>query len=418
LDGRANLIASIAAAAMLACGESQPRLTFSGSAVGAEGELIRRQLARFAALHSGREVEVRITPDAADQRHQLYVQWLNAHAPEPDVLQLDIVWTAEFAAAGWITPVERLIDEDDFFPALLVANQWQGRRYAVPWFVDVGLLYWRTDLFDMPPASLPALRTAALDAVRAGRVRNGLLWQGARYEGLVTVFLEHLAAFGGGVLDEHGEVIVDRPAAVRALTFMRDSIRADGFVPAWVLTAQEEQTRFAFQSGQAAFMRNWPYAWALLASSNQSRVAGRVGITAFPAAPGGRESATLGGAQLAINRYSEEPALAAALVAFLTAPEQMLERAEVAGQLPARRSLFESSALAKTIAMPLREVRDAIEAAVPRPVTPVYTELSEILQVHVHRTLSGQEEPDAALPAAAAEIRALLSRTGLERPHQ
>jgi multiple sugar transport system substrate-binding protein len=245
-------------------------------------------------------------------------------------------------------------------------------------------------------------------------VRDGLLWQGARYEGLVAVFMEHLTAFGGGVLDDLGEVIVDRPEAIRALTFMRDSIRLDGFVPVSVLTSQEEHTRFAFQSGQAAFMRNWPYAWASLTRSDQSRVAGRIGITPFPAAPGGRAAATLGGAQLAINRYSEEQGLALALVAFLTAPEQMLERAEVAGQLPARRSLFEGDALARVLSMPLREIRQAVEAAVPRPVTPVYSELSELLQVHIHRTLSGQEAPDAALRAAATEIRALLARTGLE----
>ena len=121
---------------------------------------------------------------------------------------------------------------------------------------------------------------------------------------------------------------------------MRDSIRVDGFVPASVLTSQEEHTRFAFQSGQAAFMRNWPYAWAPLTHSQNSRVADRVGVIPFPAAPGGRRSAALGGAQLAINRYSEEPDLAAALITFLTAPEQMLERAQVAGQLPARRSLY------------------------------------------------------------------------------
>src|SRR4029453_14991260 len=150
------LSASIAVLAMLACGESQPRLTFSGSAVGAEGELIRRQLSRFAALHPETKVEVRVTPDAADERHQLYVQWLNARAPEPDVLQLDVIWTAGFSAAGWIAPFQPLTGEDDdFFPALLDANRWQGRQYAVPWFVDVGLLYWATDLFVVPPAPLP-----------------------------------------------------------------------------------------------------------------------------------------------------------------------------------------------------------------------------------------------------------------------
>jgi multiple sugar transport system substrate-binding protein len=408
------MFVSIASLAALGCGPSQARLTFSGSAVGAEGELIRRQLARFGRLHPERPVEVRITPDAADQRHQLYVQWLNARVPEPDVLQLDVVWTAEFAAANWIRPLDTADGVDDFFPPLVHANRWQGRMYAVPWFVDAGLLYWRTDLFDAPPSSLAELRAGALDAMRSGRVSQGLVWQGARYEGLVTVFLEHLTAFGGSVIDDRGTVVVDQPAAVRALAFMRDSVRVDRFVPAAVLAWQEEHTRFAFQSGQAAFMRNWPYAWSLVARSDQSNVRGRVGVAPFPAADGGRESAALGGSQLAINSHTDEPELAAALVAFLTAPDQMLERAQVVGQLPPRRSLYEDARLAEALAMPLSDVLRVLEAAVPRPVTPVYTELSELLQVHLHRTLSGQEEPEFALRAAASEIRALLNRAGLD----
>jgi multiple sugar transport system substrate-binding protein len=195
---------------------------------------------------------------------------------------------------------------------------------------------------------------------------------------------------------------------------MRDSVRVDRFVPAAVLAWQEEHTRFAFQSGQAAFMRNWPYAWSLVARSDQSNVRGRVGVAPFPAADGGRESAALGGSQLAINSHTDEPELAAALVAFLTAPDQMLERAQVVGQLPPRRSLYEDARLAEAVAMPLSDVLRVLEAAVPRPVTPVYTELSELLQVHLHRTLSGQEEPEFALRAAASEIRALLNRAGLD----
>jgi multiple sugar transport system substrate-binding protein len=408
-------IAALLGACLLgaACSATGPALTFSGSALGAEGNVIRQQLDQFAGLHPGIRIEIRVTPDAADQRHQLYVQWLNARASEPDVLQLDVIWTAEFAAAGWILAVDRLVDEDDFFPAALEASRWQGRPFAVPWFVDVGLLYWRTDLLPTPPGSLTEMRAAALDVIRAGRLDQGLVWQGARYEGLVTVFLEHLTAFGGRVFDEGGEVVVDRPEAVRALTFMRDSVRVDGLVPVSALSWQEEHTRFAFQSGNAVFMRNWPYAWMLLNRADESAVAGRVGVMPFPAADGGHESAALGGSQLAINRYTEEADLARALVAFLTAPEQMLERARVAGQLPARRSLFQQRELAESLSIPLSSVFRALEAAVARPVTPVYSELSDSLQVHLHRTLSGQEQPDEALREAAREIRALLDRTGL-----
>jgi multiple sugar transport system substrate-binding protein len=389
-------------------------LTFSGSALGAEADTVRRQLTRFGALHPGIRVELRVTPDSADQRHQLYVQWLNARAPEPDVLQLDIIWTAEFAAAGWVLPLAvPAHDLADFFPGAIAANRWRGVLYALPWFVDVGLLYWRTDLVETPPRSLAELRQVARRLVETGATRFGLVWQGARYEGLVAVFLEHLGAFGGGILDARGRVIVDEPPAIRALTFMRDGLDADGFVPPTTLTWQEEQTRFAFQNGNAAFMRNWPYAWGLLQDDRQSRVANRFAAVPFPAAEGGRPTAALGGAQLAVNAHSGEPELARELVAFLTAPDQMLERARIAAELPARRSLYETTALAEALPIPIGQVRQALEAAEARPVTPVYTELSELLQVRLHRALTGQEPPAYALREAAREIRTLLVRSGL-----
>jgi multiple sugar transport system substrate-binding protein len=390
-------------------------LVISGSSVGAEGAVLVQQLTRFESTHPGVHVTMRPTPDAADQRHQLYVQWLNARASDPDVLQLDTIWTTEFAAAGWIAPLDRFHPPvDDFFPAAVAANRWRGALYAIPWFVDVGLLYWRTDLLPDAPTTLAGLRDTALAAQRSGKVSFGLVWQGARYEGLVTVFIEHLTAFGGAVLDANrGTVTVDAPPAVRALTFMRDAVWSERWVSPSVLTWQEEQTRFAFQNGQAAVMRNWPYAWRLLQDPKESRVAGRIAVAPFPAAPGGRASAALGGAELAVNAHSDHPALAWALVEFLTAREQMAQRAQIASQIPARRSALDLPGVADALPAPASQLRAALDAATPRPVTPVYTELSEILQVYLHRALTRQQAPDEALHAAAADIRALLVRSGL-----
>jgi multiple sugar transport system substrate-binding protein len=411
-----TIVAVVACACACTRSSGTTRLTFSGSALGPEAEVVRRQLLRFAALHRGLDVELRVTPDAADQRHQLYVQWLNARAPEPDVLQLDVVWTAEFAGAGWILPLDGFgPDVSDFVPAVLDAARWRGRLFAVPWFVDVGLLYWRTDLMAAAPRSLAELRTQASRLSDEGKARFGLVWQGARYEGLITVFLEHLGAFGGRILDDQGRVVVDEPAAIRALTFMHDGIRRDGFVPPSVLTWQEEQTRFAFQNGDAVFMRNWPYAWSLMQDGSASRVANRFGVALFPSADDGEPTAALGGAQLAINARSAHPDLAWDLVRFLTDPEQMLERARLAAQLPSRRSLYDAAALAEALPIPAADVKRIVDASRPRPVTPVYSELSEILQVRLHRALSGQQTPSAALQAAAGEMRDVLVRSGLSQ---
>src|SRR5688572_15054175 len=407
----------VVAMALTACGRPPDRLTFSGSVLGAEGAVVRRQIARFEAEY-GVRVEVRPTPDAADQRHQLYVQWLNAWSPDPDILQLDVIWTPEFAAAGWIRPLDELglpaENLADFFDATLRANRWNGRLYAVPWFVDAGMLYWRTDLMPAAPVTFTELAAVASRVVEAGDVTAGFVWQGARYEGLVTVFLEHLAGFGGAILSENDAVVVDSPAGVRALTFMRDSIFRDRIVPEAVLTWQEEQVRFAFQNGRAAFMRNWPYAAALLRRPGESSVAGRFAVAPMPREEG-RPAAALGGAQLAINARSKQPEQAWALVQYLTAPEQMLERAEVTGQFPARRSLYDDPRLRAALPIPPENARAIIERALPRPATPVYSQLSGILQIHLHRALTRQTAPEEALHAAADSMSRLLATAGLAK---
>jgi multiple sugar transport system substrate-binding protein len=410
-----RLICVAAAALTLACGPraASPVVTFAASAVGQEAAVLGAQFARFRARRPDVRVEIRATPDAADTRHQLYVQWLNAHVPDPDVLQIDVIWTPEFAAAEWVLPLDRFqLATDDFLPAAIAANRWNGRLFALPWFVDVGMLYWRTDLAPSPPRDFDELRAQADRRL----LSMGLVWQGARYEGLVTVFLEYLTAFGGQILDAAGRVVVDADPAVRALEHMRDAIYAHQTVPVDVLAWQEEHTRFAFQNGRAQFMRNWPYAVALLRDPAQSSVAGRFAVAPMPAGPGGPSAAALGGSQLAINAHTDQPEAAYALIAFLLEPAQMLERARVVGQYPSRLSLYDGSALEAALGVPARDVRAIIERATSRPVTPVYSELSEILQIHLHRALTRQAEPRDALGDAAAGMRRVLERAGLAAP--
>ena len=399
------------------CGRAAPtgliEVTFPGSVVGAEGTVLRRQLGRFMASHPGIRVVQRETPDAADQRHQLYVQWLNAGASDPDILQLDVVWTPEFAAAGWILPLDRFSpDTAAFFPATLAANRWRDSLFALPWFVDVGMLYWRTDLAAAPPETFDQLDSIAQRARAERGLRYGLVWQGARYEGLVTTFLEYLGGYGGRILDGN-RVVVGSGAGLAALTKMEDELYRLGVVPPAALTWHEEETRFAFQNGQAAFMRNWPYAYGLMQDSSSSAVAGRFAVAPMPATADGAPTAALGGSQLAVNRNSEHPEAAWAVIDFLTEPEQMRERAGVVGQFPTRVALYDDPGLAASLGIPPAEARRVIERAVPRPVTPVYTQLSEILQIHLHRALTRQEEPADALAAAQGEMQRLLDRAGL-----
>jgi multiple sugar transport system substrate-binding protein len=398
----------------IGCRSGQPEdrrtvVTFSGSALGAEGELLTRHLARFEQANPGIHVRIQRTPDDATQRHQLFVQWLNARAGEPDILQLDVVWTPEFAAAGWLLPLDRWKpDASNFFPSTIAANTWAGSQFAVPWFMDVGMLYWRTDLFRNAPASMDELAADAKNARTKG-TPYGIVWQGARYEGLITSFVEFLGAFGGRILADDGTVVVDSPEAIRALTFMRDLLTS-GAAPTDILTWHEEESRFAFQNGAAAMMRNWPYAVTLLKSPKDSRVAGKFAVAPMPGAPGGAPTATLGGSALGINAFTAHPDAAWKVVEFLTEPEQMLDRSRLSGY-PPRPALYDDPRLGGILPIPLSLARAIVERAVPRPATPIYSQLSELLQIDLHRALSGQIPPDRALHDAARAMTALVERT-------
>jgi ABC-type glycerol-3-phosphate transport system substrate-binding protein len=408
---------SILAAALLgACSGGEAAGTvvrFPMSGVGAEARILTLQLRRFAELYPEIRVEPQRTPDAADQRHQLYVQWLSAGVSDPDVLQLDVVWTAEFAAAGWLLPLDRFApDVQSALPAALDASRWDGALYTLPWFVDVGMLYWRTDLLARPPRHYEELAQAAGAAGEHG-VRYGLVWPAARYEGLVTVFLEYLTVFGGALQDSAGRIAVDSPAAVRALQAMCAAIESGGTAGRDVLTWHEEETRAAFQSGQALFMRNWPYAYPLLEDAANSAVAGRFAVAPMPPAAGGSRAAALGGALLAVNRHSDQPEAAYAVIEYLTRAEQMLERARAVGQYPPRLELYERGDLDGVLPISSAAALEILRSAVARPATPIYAQLSDLLQIELHRALSGQSEPATALAAAAEQMRALLERVEL-----
>src|SRR5207237_6601701 len=257
------------------------------------------------------------------------------------------------------------------------AKTWAGNLYALPWFAGGGLRYGRTDLVRGGPRTLEELVSDAQSVMsRRGGPRYGIVSQGARYEGLITGFVEYLGAFGGRIIDDKGEVVVNRPEAVRALEFMRDELYKWHVAPLDALTWHEEEARFAFQNGNAVFMRNWPYPVAAMSDTAQSKVAGKFAVSPIPAsgtAPAGHSTAALGGAQLAINAYTEFPDAAYKLIAYLTAPEQMLERAQAVGQYPTRPALYDDARLRGALSIPLENARRAIESATPRPVTPIST---------------------------------------------
>lgn len=395
--------------------ESAATLVLAGGS-GPEETFARQQLQEFQRLHPGLKVRYQATPSSASDRHTLYVTWLSSRSPEVDVLNLDVIWVPEFAAAGWLLPLERDaaatgLRLEDFLPAGLACSRYRGRLYSLPWYADAGLLYYRKDLY--MAAGLPPPRTFAdLLKVREIKERFGLpygyLFQGQTYEGLVCVALEFIWSNGGMIFDDRGRPTLAGRRNIKALETLVNLIYRDGVSPLAVATFLEEDCRHAFAQGYAVLMRNWPYAYPLL-NQPASRVKGKFGVLPLVHGPQGRSTSAFGGGCLGINAFSRHPQAAWKLVQFLLSKDNLKERARVLGMLPPLISLYDDADLQRQFPH-LEGLKEVLLQARPRPITPLYSFLSEILKVHFSRALTRQETPREALERAQAEIAEVLRR--------
>lgn len=367
-----------------------PRLVLRHARMPGEADPLPALLAEFARRHPGVRVAHEPLPWTADVQHQVYVINLEGGSPGFDVLMLDVIWIAEFAQAGWLLDLTDrwpAAERAEHAPAAVAAATFGGRVWAVPWVMNVGVLYYRRDLLGRHGVTVPAtyaeLAAQAQQVLAAERDPRlaGFLWQGRQYEGLVVNVLESLWAEGTDLLGPDGTLLPSPARAAAALGFRR-ALLARGVSPALVTGADEELTRREFGAGRAVFLRNWPYA-ARLFEAPGSPVRGRVGLAPLPG--GG----ALGGAHLAIHRRTAHPALAWALVRHLTGPAAQRAIAEATGLHPTRPALVDDPVL-----------RAAFAGARPRPVTPWYQTLSATLQPEFSAAILGLKPPAAALADA------------------
>jgi multiple sugar transport system substrate-binding protein len=402
-------------------------LIFKHHKVAGDPKYLRELLDRFEAENPNIKVETQTLPASTDQQHQFYVTNLEARSPDFDVFALDVIWPPEFARAGvsaedsdstqkrgWLldlTPYFSGVDFSEMIPGPVAADHFEGRLYAVPWYVDAGMLYYRQDLLDKygfaPPMTFDELVnvTKIILAGENDPALHGFIWQGRQYEGLICTALEFIWGNGGDVIDSSGRVAIADSPAVEALAFMRHLIE-EKISPPLVTTAIEEMTRHIFSNGRAVFMRNWPYAWSLM-QAESSPVRGKVGITVMPHFRGGKSAATLGGWQLGVNRFSRHQEAAVKLVKFLLRRESQKFMALHTGLKPAWKDLYDDPEL--RAAQPfVVDLLPVLMTARPRPVTPYYLMMSQILQAEFSAIITGIKSPEKGLGEAREQIEFLL----------
>ena len=328
---------------------TETTIVFKHSKLFGDPAALQKLIAEFEQQNPGIRVKDETLPSSSDEQHQFYVINLEGRTSDFDVFAIDVIWVAEFAKAGWLRDLTALLPESEraaFFAGPIEAVTIEDGVYAIPWFIDAGLLYYRTDLlaeYGMPPPKTwGKLVRIAYDIGKRHPDLYGFIWQGKQYEGLVCNVLEYLWSNGGEVLSD-GKVVIDSPENREALKVMVDLVRTYKVTPDLVTTTTEEPSREIFGRGKAVFMRNWPYAWRLLQREG-SAVKDKVGITVLPHFRRKRSAATLGGWQLAVNKHSKHPQAAEKFVAFMTSSKAQKHLGLTVGFQPTRKALYEDAA--------------------------------------------------------------------------
>lgn len=388
------------------------------STVGSGLEQIKQEIAAWEK-QTGNKVDIVTVPQSTTDDLALYQQQLAAGSSSMDIFQIDVIWPS--ILGSYFVDLKKYIPQSDisqFFPRIVENDTYEGNVIAIPWFTDAGLLFYRSDLlqkygYSGPPKTWEDLTTMAKkiqDGERAAGNSNfwGFVWQGNAYEGLTCDALEWFYSYGGGTfVNNQGQVTVDNPQAVKALTLAASWV--GNISPPGVTGYMEEDSRGVWQAGNAAFMRNWPYAYSL-GQASDSPIKGKFDITVLPmgSGPDARHAATLGGWNLAVSRFSKYPAQAASLVQYLTSEKVELERAlPPYSNLPTRPAVYKDPALANSENTFMVKLLPVFENSIARPSTITkgkYNQVSSAVWTAVHNVLTGQEQAAPALKALQSKL--------------
>lgn len=404
------------------CGtDAEVTVNIIAGSVGQEFDLAEAQVARYMEACPNVNVVLTARPDSATDTLAQYLQFFEAESSDIDVYQIDVIWPG--VLAEHLVDLGEYIDQeviDSHFDAIIENNTVDGRLVGIPWFTDAGLLYYRTDLlekygYDGPPATWDDLEDMAATIQEGERGEGneefwGFVWQGNAYEGLTCDALEwQESSLGGTIIDGDGMVTVNNENAIDAIDRAADWV--GDISPEGVVSFMEEDARAVWQAGNAAFMRNWPYAYSL-GQAEDSAIAGLFDVSPLPGIEEGESAATLGGWQLAVSAYSENPDAAAALAAFLTSADEQKTRAIDGSYNPTIGSLYEDADVLEAAPF-FGSLFDVFTNAVARPSTVTstdYPEVSELYFTAVHSVLTGETDAETAL----ADLEASLVDLGYE----
>ena len=361
--------------------------------------------------HPDQQVTLLLLPEASNDQLAQLVANLQAKSDEYDVIDMDVIWTAEFASNGWIIPLpESQFPLGQFLKPAVGTAMYQGRLYAVPDYSNADVLYYRKDILAkaglQPPRTWDQLqRLAETVAPRYGLY--GYAGTFAPYEGLTVNFAAAVQSAGGSILSQEGtKVTVDSPQALRGLEFLVNGF-GQGWIPKVALTYEEESSQAAFEAGKFLFLDNWPDVYAALSVPGPlNRVYGKVGIAPLPG-PDGPGSSSLGGANLAISAFSQHQQSALNFIKYMTDEANERQMLEQGSFPPVWAQLYTDKSLRHSYPY-LSVLEQAINLAQPRPAITNYDQASLAISSAVYEALTRQKQPQQALAEMAGQLAQII----------
>lgn len=385
----------------MACLVAVAAATLALSACGGSDSSGSRELTWFVAIQPGgtiEEVAARcskesggqytvkaefLPTDATQQREQL-VRRLGAEDPSIDIVGMDVIWTGEFANAGWVEewkgPLRQRVTEK-VFPGVIETASFEGKLYAAPFNTNTQLLWYRKDLVKKPPATWDEMIAMA---EKLGRADAGTIQvQANRYEGYMVWVNALIESAGTEILSGPEKVELEQGPTEKALAVIGRLANSSAAPPS-LSTSDEDSARLGFEGGESAFMTNYTFAYAS-AQAEAPEIGKNMGFARFPRVDAERPSKPpLGGFNLAVSSYSDNKDVAFDAAACLANSESQLTAVELDGLPPSRSDLYDDKAVTKAYPGFAGLVKESIEGAGPRPTTPAYQDVSSALQRTLH----------------------------------
>ncbi len=373
---------------------------------------VQRVISDWNKQYPGQKVTLLLLPEASNDQLAQLVANLQAKSDVYDVIDMDVIWTAEFASNGWIIPLPsgQFPELKDFLRPAVDSAMYQGRLYAVPDYSNADLLYYRKDILAEAGKQPPRTWAQLAELAKTVAPKYGLYGYAGtfqQYEGLTVNFAEAVQSAGGSILSADGtKVTVDSPQALEGLELLVNGFK-QGWIPKVALTYEEESAQAAFESGKFLFLDNWPDVYgALSVPGPDNKVYGKFGVTALPGL-NGPGSSSLGGANLAISAYSQHQRTALNFIKYMTDQANEKEMLEQGSFPPVWTQLYTNPGLVHSYPY-LHVLEQAIDTAQLRPAITNYDQVSLAISSEVYQALTQQKQPQQALAELAAQLTQII----------